>query len=455
MGFFTSFLALHANDSVKKVQFDPSKHYQVLISGFRRAESRVAVCQYLYPRDFRERLNEFANLPIEVRASILGTDATRLVGELESLGAIVEAHPLSKPVADSDLEKKLEEENKRIRRELAQMDDRYLSRRRTLFIAVIGLGLLGAVAFLIQSGRFSRHDRLATTKLRVAIATIQAVEGRVEVKTSEETGTRKAVPEMLLFEGDQVQTFDEGVSIIRFASGGRIRLSQNALVTIFSPLGSAMNSTADANMDAVMLEAGRLQGKVPPSARGLSVLEVRVASVLVNVEGSEEEGRISLIYDEKIGEVTIELEVGKAKVTRVDNPKGPVQTLLPNQLLRVTREGKLSEVLIRLTAPTLIEPADGSHRSVSKHGKELSFAWEDLREVPGLEPARPSYQFEVARDEHFSELVFETSLTTASITLDYLDPGKLFWRVRPFQRMKDGRRIFGPSSLVYVLYVSR
>jgi FecR protein len=258
------------------------------------------------------------------------------------------------------------------------------------------------------------------------LAKVGSFYGESEVKRSFDDRYLPVVKNLLLREGDEIRTWRGAGVRILFEDGNYVLLRSNSRARVVS-LGSKKASAASRMQ--LFLKEGSVWSEMEHGLRGR--FEIQTPSASTIIRGTE---------------FRVKVEPGEA--TRLEVLDGRVDFGVGERTVSVAKqEGALATgsepvVTTALPSPPALE-APLQQEVIRADALDQVFRWQ---KVEGAE----SYDFEIARDEEFFDVMVERSVgPEASVRIQSLEPGTYFWRTSTVVHGFEG----SPSATRYFVFV--
>jgi hypothetical protein len=259
------------------------------------------------------------------------------------------------------------------------------------------------------------------------LAKVASFFGEAEVKRSFDDRFLPLVRNLLLREGDELRTWRGAGVRILFEDGNYVLLQSNSRAKVVS-LGSK-RASADSRMQLFLKEGG-IWSEMEKGVRGRFEIETPSASTIIR--GTE---------------FRVKVEPGEA--TRLEVLDGKVDFAIGDRIVSVgNQEGALAAAGSEPVSPTRL-PASPALEAplpqevIREDALDQTFRWQ---KVDGAE----AYDFDVARDESFFDIVVERRVGPEPfVRIQNLEPGTYFWRVSTVARGFEG----SPSATRYFVFV--
>ena len=253
-------------------------------------------------------------------------------------------------------------------------------------------------------------------------AKITKFNGRVEVARNFDWKWVRAVPDMLVQEGDWIRTGKKASAEVLQDDGTVIKLRPGTKL-LFQANGTSKTARGEVRTTSVKLESGSILARVKKLARRDSRFEIRTPTATSFIRGTEFRVKV-----EEAGATRLEVLEGSVDF----GDESQVVSVAGNFGSLVTAEGAAPSSPQSLPAAPaeLISPED---RQVINDLSDYQFSWASV-------DVATQYHVEVAMDSEFKALVDETfvqstSAAIESMDLQNLEPGTYYWRVAA----KDGQ----------------
>jgi hypothetical protein len=295
---------------------------------------------------------------------------------------------------------------------------------------VLGLALVFAVLLLVifprGSGLVYLYDELSESGKRTQglalessyaqpelVAELAVVQRSVRDRPATAIAWHDAQAGMPLEDRHTIQTLDRSRAEIEMNGGHRLSLGENSLVVLKRPEG---RRRASRHASLVLLD-GRVQGSVGSGMQGAAPVEFVTLAGASRVEpgaGGQAEFSLTVNPDQTS---TLSVYSGSAEV-RTDNGIARVDA---NQAVTISAEAPPAPPVPIPDSPSLLRPANRELVTYGAIAPRVTFSWD--------EPSRENdYYLEIARDESFTELVFDGQVTGGELVHGNLGAGRYFWR---------------------------
>lgn len=246
---------------------------------------------------------------------------------------------------------------------------------------------------------------IAWLKSGSSVARIVALTGDAKILQHRTGRITEADKSMLLWENDTIQTAGGANATIQFVDGSKLLLQENSELRLDKLTGYGTTGMAKTR---VRLKKGRTENRVTPKSGPASRFEIATPSAVAAVRGTEY--RLSA---EDNGESKTEVIRGEVGVSSVGDtkviPKGfgtiaykDRKPLDPVKLLDPPDLAGLPSTLIRVPFHLTIVQIEGAKQ----------------------------YRLQIAEDETFESLLFDSTLASIEMAGPYLADGKYFLRIR-------------------------
>jgi hypothetical protein len=238
------------------------------------------------------------------------------------------------------------------------------------------------------------------------------IDGTVRVKKAGGTWVQ-ANYGLALERNDVIQTSPEGIAKVVFADGTNYTVKPGSLIVIQENFLNASQQT----QVAVQVTTGTVDLATTNISQG-SKSQVNVAGATMTIAS---ESAAQVMNDPSNDEHAIRVTKGSGEVNRgQENVK-----MGPNEKVTFTAEVKDPMVKSKeIGPPFLIGPFDNQQVSLNPNDKGVTFYWSEVENVH-------AYHLKVSRNQFFSSLIFDKTVTMSQIVLKDLAEGTTyFWEVQ-------------------------
>jgi hypothetical protein len=274
---------------------------------------------------------------------------------------------------------------------------------------------------LVQGEQEADPDRGETLA-----ATLNSIHNHVKSKRARAIAWRSAKEKMPLYDRDSVQTFSRSSAEIQFDKNNLLRMKERSIVVIRH---LADDLLLGEKRSVVVLVEGELRGKITGSGKKPLYMEVATPSATVKSHvrqktDQDTDFKITVNPDKSS---TITVYQGKAEV--VSGGKKVVVESNQATLVPLYQEPFKPVPLPRTVSLKL--PRNSKKYFYHKLPPKIRFAWDHQAESKG-------YQFVLARDDSFRNIVADESLPKPGLVHGNLKKGTYFWKVKAKGQYGDG-----------------
>jgi len=256
-------------------------------------------------------------------------------------------------------------------------------------------------------------------------AKLTSVTNTVKTKRSGQIVWRGIDTGASLYDGDGVQTAKRSKAVITFNDKNFLRMGENSLVIIRRLERDAI---LPQNQSVIVMAEGEVWGRIEQTGSERAYLEVSTPSADTRIRSQagagEAEFKISINEDQSS---TISVFKGQVEVSA----KGKSLIIAENQQASIIMGAAPSTPERLLGRVVLDGPSSGSSFAYRDLPPKVQFAWQP---VDGVD----TYQFMLARDPEFRQLVLETAVKGTRFQHGNLARGGYYWRVRAQQKLLEG-----------------
>lgn len=256
-------------------------------------------------------------------------------------------------------------------------------------------------------------------------AKLDSVVNTVKTKRSGQIVWRGTDKGASLYDGDGVQTAKKSRALINFDKRNFLRMGENSLVMIRRMERDAI---LPQNQSVIVMAEGEVWGRIEQTGTERAFLEVSTPAADTRIRSragaGEAEFKISINEDQSstvtVFKGQVEVAAGGKNIIISENQQGAI-------LLGST---PLAPVKL-LSRVNLSGPGSGSSYAYRDLPPRIDFSWQPVEGVS-------TYQFMLARDPEFRQLVLETAVDGTRFQHGNLGRGSYYWRVRAQQKLLEG-----------------
>ena len=258
-------------------------------------------------------------------------------------------------------------------------------------------------------------------------AMLRGVNNHVKSKRAKAIAWRAAKEQMPLYDRDSVQTFSRSSAEIEFDKSNVLHMRERSIVVIRQLADDVLLGE---QRSVVVLVEGELQGKISGSGHKPMLMEVATPGALVKSQslpgaGQDTTFKVTVNPDKSS---TVTVFEGKAEVFSAG--KRVVVESNQTTLVPLYQVPHIPESLQQ--AIVLKNPENSRKYYYSKLPPKIRFVWDERPESEG-------YEFVLARDETFRDVVMEEILPKPEIVHGNLKKGTYYWKVKAQGQSGDGR----------------
>lgn len=401
--------------------------YQLTIMFYPNDDARESACVLIYDIKDRNLLASMSDLPYTVGRSFSENELQHLGSKLQKLGLAFTFRGLTPGAEDVifDPRRKLESND-------TPPPPNFWVRWVSFGIgAMISATLIG---FWLQSRShpelFNESRPLHPFESR---AVIESLNDRVEYRRSRDLVWQDARRDLPLDRNDAVRTFENSTARLRYREGTLVDIRPKTLMII--------GETDAPSVRSIDLKDGVLSAEMH-SARTRNRLSIKTESGVLELQSPPPGSSEKIKVDAKLSGTELKIAVREGTATLVpNNPSLKPMMLTGSQQLTATPQSisepvpisdsewsaeaaEASEALPKSGTITLLSPAeDQTIRFDPEKSSPILFRWKSIGE-------NARYRFLIASDPHFQNILVEESTDQPQFEVEYLDFGKIFWRVQ-------------------------
>ena len=257
-------------------------------------------------------------------------------------------------------------------------------------------------------------------------ATLNSIHNHVKSKRARAIAWKTAKEKMPLYDRDSVQTFSRSSAEIQFDQNNLLQMRERSIVVIRQ---LANDLLLGEKRSVVVLVEGELSGKITGSGQKPLYMEVTTPSATIKSQArqktnEETEFKITVNPDKSS---TITVYHGIAEVVS----RGKKVVVESNQATLVPLYQVPFKPVPLPQTVTLKFPEDSRKYFYQKLPPKIRFNW-------NYQPESKGYQFVLARDYSFRNIVADESLVKPGLVHGNLKKGTYFWKVRAQGQYGDG-----------------
>jgi len=228
-----------------------------------------------------------------------------------------------------------------------------------------------------------------------------------------------------LFDGDGVQTARNSKALVTFNDKNYLRMGENSLVIIRRMEHDAI---LPQNQSVVVMAEGEVWGRVEQTGTEKAYLEVTTPAADARIRSHA-----------GTGAAEFKIKINKDKSSTVSVFKGQVEISAKGESVIVS-ENQQADVRLgaaptapqKMLDPVYLEgPQPGTRLAYRDLPPRVRFAW---LPVDGA----TAYEFMLAKDPQFRELVAETEVRGTLFNHGNLSHGSYYWRIRASKKGREG-----------------
>jgi hypothetical protein len=257
-------------------------------------------------------------------------------------------------------------------------------------------------------------------------ATLNSVHNHVKSKRARSIAWRKAKEKMPLYDRDSIQTFSRSSAEIQFDKNYLLQMRERSIVVIRQ---LANDLLLGEKRSVVVLVDGELRGKITGSGQKPLYMEVATPSATIRSQARQKTNE----------EIEFKITVNPDKSSTITVYQGKAEVLSGGK--KVVVESNQATLVPLYQVPfkpvplpqtvTLKFPEDSRKYFYQKLPPKIRFTWD-------YQPESKGYQFVLARDYSFRNIVTDESLVKPGLVHGNLKKGIYFWKVKTQGQYGDG-----------------
>ncbi|HEU4403315.1 MAG TPA: hypothetical protein VFT43_14555 [Candidatus Polarisedimenticolia bacterium] len=267
-----------------------------------------------------------------------------------------------------------------------------------------------------------------------AVATLVGLERSVKSKRASDLAWEEARQQMPLYEDDAIRTFEKSSATIAFGPEDTVEVDQNALVIIKPrPKEGKGNEISLALLSGDFLDS-LAKKPAPEQSRAIKAAAETRALTIRKVPGAAGAGGKTRIAVKTLPDrsTSVAAITGSLKVT---TPKGGEVILKEKMVTKIDPQGLVLTPRLLPGIPALTVPRDGETYAFQRKVPRVEMKWQ-----PAERGRR--YRVVVATDAAFKRVFADERVDGTTLTVQNLQPGTYYWRVRA----QDADGFEGPYS---------